>query len=74
MKESPARPASPHRSQALIKLTVASKSPEGVRSVGAVEPMLLSAHRGSPEARPTDAGRGDVTRYEAPAEPSLSDL
>jgi len=35
---------------------------EGVRSVGAVKPMLLSAHRGSPEARPTDAGRGDITR------------
>jgi hypothetical protein len=29
--------------------------------------MLLSAHRGSPEARPTDASHGDVTlgRYEA---------
>ena len=33
--------------------------------------MLLSAHCGSPEARPTDAGRGDVRREgEAPAEPS----
>jgi len=35
---------------------------EGVRSVGAVKPMLLPAHRRSPEARPTDAGRGDITR------------
>ena len=35
---------------------------EGVRSVGSVKPMLLSAHCGSPEARPTDAGRGDVRR------------
>ena len=41
---------------------VGSLEVEGVRSVDAVEPMLLSAHRGSPEARPTDAGRGDVAR------------